>query len=246
MTPNRRPLGPDVDLESEPDSEPSLSRIPSSRIRDPEPDPDGSHRSVRIVPPPFDPARARPSTIIYVHLSAEALTAGGGVARMEGIGPVLLSQLRRLLGAHTRIRLQPVIDLNNQPAAVDCYEIPDRIRDHLILTNPADRFPYAAGMARTPNRTCDIDHTIPYRAMADGGPPGQTRVDQLAPLSRFHHRIRTHGGWPLRQPEPGTLLWRTPHGRIYLVNQSGTHPLGNGTFAYAIWESAAPRMDLAS
>ena len=195
---------------------------------------------MRIVPPPFDPARARPSTIIYVHLSAEALTAGGGVARMEGIGPVLLSQLRRLLGAHTRIRLQPVIDLNNQPAAVDCYEIPDRIRDHLILTNPADRFPYAAGMARTPNRTCDIDHTIPYRAMADGGPPGQTRVDQLAPLSRFHHRIRTHGGWPLRQPEPGTLLWRTPHGRIYLVNHSGTHPLGNGDFAHAIWHAADP------
>ena len=43
----------------------------------------------------------------------------------------------------------------------------------------------------------------------------------------------------LRQPEPGVYLWRSPHGRIYLVNPSGTHPLGDHPFAQAIWHAGA-------
>ena len=50
-----------------------------------------SHRSLQLIPPPFDPDRARPRAVIYVHLSAEALTAGTGIARIENIGPVLLA-----------------------------------------------------------------------------------------------------------------------------------------------------------
>ena len=107
------PADTDTDTDTKPEIEDPLG---------PEPDPDAEHRSVTIVPPPFDPAKARPSTVIYVHLSEEALAAGRGVARMEGIGPVLLSQFRRLLGDHTTITVRPVVDLNDQPAPVDCYE----------------------------------------------------------------------------------------------------------------------------
>ena len=42
----------------------------------------------------------------------------------------------------------------------------------------------------------------------------------------------------MRQPEPGTWVWRTPHGRIFLVNSSGTHPLGKSAFARRIWRAA--------
>ena len=62
----------------------------------------------------------------------------------------------------------------------------------------------------------------------------------VAPLARFHHRVRTHGDLQVRQPEAGTVVWRSPHGRIYLVNNSGTHPLGAGPFAHAIWHTADP------
>jgi hypothetical protein len=46
-------------------------------------------------------------------------------------------------------------------------------------------------------------------------------------MVRFGHRIKTHGyGWQLRQPTPGTYLWRTPHSYWYRVDTDGTHPLG--------------------
>ena len=58
--------------------------------------------------------------------------------------------------------------------------------------------------------------------------------------------LQTHGGWQVRQPEPSTWLWRTPHRRIYLVNATGTHPLGNTEFAQTIWHAASPPQQLAS
>jgi hypothetical protein len=74
------------------------------------------------------------------------------------------------------------------------------------------------------SRSIDVDHTIPYLSPDKGGPPGQTRLGNLGPHTRRHHREKTHGRWQVRQPEAGTWLWRSPHGRIYLVNASGTHP----------------------
>ena len=97
-------------------------------------------------------------------------------------------------------------------------------------------FPYAA----TVSRSIDIDHTIPYLSPDRGGqPPGQTRIGNLGPHVRRHHNVKTHGRWQVRQPEPGTWLWRSPHGRIYLVNATGTHPLGNTEYAQTIWHAAA-------
>ncbi|MBA3527962.1 MAG: hypothetical protein H0T91_01345, partial [Propionibacteriaceae bacterium] len=41
-------------------------------------------------------------------------------------------------------------------------------------------------------------------------------------------------------PEPGSYLWRSPHGWTYLVNSTGTHQLGNTSFAQTIWRAAQP------
>jgi hypothetical protein len=196
---------------------------------------DDVHRSLQLTSPPFDPERARPRAIVYVHLSQEALTAGTGVARIEDVGPVLLGRLRTLLGDRCRISVKPVIDLPAGHTPVDCYEIPARLREQLRLRYPADVFPYAAAVSRR----MDMDHTIPYLSPDKGGPPGQTGIGNLGPHVRRNHRRKTHAGWQVRQPEPGTWLWRSPHRRIYLVNPSGTHPLGNTEFAQAIWQAAA-------
>ena len=131
-------------------------------------------RSLPIVPPPFDPARARPRAIVYIHLSEAALSAGRGIARVEDIGPVLLTRLRDLVGETTQILLKPVIDLNDVPPPVDSYEIPDIIREHLRLRQPVDVFPYAAGGTRR----MDLDHTLSYVPPEQGGPPGQTGVEK--------------------------------------------------------------------
>ena len=68
----------------------------------------------------------------------------------------------------------------------------------------------------------DLDHTMPW---VDTGPPGQTRVGNLGKLTRFEHRVKTHGkGWRHRQPEPGVHHWRTPTGHEFTVDHTGTHP----------------------
>jgi Domain of unknown function (DUF222) len=148
------------------------------------------HRSLQIAAPPFDAERARPRAVIYIHLSEEAVTAGTGVARVEEVGPVPLSRLRTLLGEHCTISVKPVIDLPAGHIPVDCYEIPARLREQLQLRYPADVFPYPAGVSRR----LDLDHTIPYWSLDQGGPPGQTRIGNLGPHRRRNHRRKTHGG----------------------------------------------------
>jgi hypothetical protein len=197
-----------------------------------------AHRSLRLMPPPFHPDRARPRAVVYVHLSEEAVRSGTGVARVEEVGPVLLGRLHALLGDHCTISLKPVIDLPAGHIPVDGYEIPARLREQLQLRNPADVFPYAAAVSRL----IDLDHTIPYLSPEKGGPPGQTAIGKLGPHTRYHHRVKTHGGWQVRQPEPGTWLWRSPHGWIYLVNATGAHPLGDTAYADTIWRAASPHV----
>jgi hypothetical protein len=222
---------PDADP---PEAQPSTTKPSDPASPEAKPS-DGNHRSLQLTPPPFDPDRARPRAVVYVHLSAEALTAGAGVARVEDVGPVLLSRLHSLLGNRCSINLKPVIDLPAGHTPIDAYEIPASLREQLLLRNPADVFPYAAAVTRS----IDIDHTIPYLHPDRGGPPGQTSIGNLGPHTRRHHRLKTHGGWQVRQPETGTWLWRSPRQRIYLVNATGTHPLGDTQYVQAIWHAAA-------
>jgi len=56
---------------------------------------------------------------------------------------------------------------------------------------------------------CDIDHTIDH---AIGGP---TSHHNLALLCRHHHRLKHEAGWHLTQPDPGTLIWTSPHGDTF-------------------------------
>ncbi len=96
------------------------------------------------------------------------------------------------------------------------------MREALYLRNPACVAPYATNLSRRK----DADHVVPYLSPDRGGPPGQTAMDNLGLLSRFPHRVKTHGRWSLRQPSPGVFEWRSPHGYWFRVDHTGTHPLG--------------------
>ena len=51
----------------------------------------------------------------------------------------------------------------------------------------------------------------------------KTSSENLGPLCRRHHRLKTfHSGWSYTQLDPGTYLWRSPHGYHYLRDQDGT------------------------
>ncbi len=171
-----------------------------------------------------DPKRLLPQATLYVHLSQAALDGvGGGVARVENLGPVTVDQVAAFLG-HRNVRVVPVIDVAGQ-APVDGYEAPARMREALHLRSPACAFPWATHVSRRK----DAEHVEPYRPPSRGGPPGQTSMANLGWVSRFPHRLKTHGRWRLRQPEPGVFLWRSPHGWWWRVDHHGSHPLGRET-----------------
>ena len=150
---------------------------------------------------------------LYIHVSAADLATGTGVARVEGRGPVALEVVREWVGK-TDLRIRQVIDVA-QRISVDAYEIPDRLREQVLVRDPVCVFPWCA--VRSHRR--DIDHIVPYD---DTGPPGQTNSDNLAPLCRFHHRLKTHGGWVYHRDESGDYRWTSPRGRTYTVSHTGT------------------------
>lgn len=164
-----------------------------------------------------DLTRLRPIATLYVHLHEAALRGEtSGVARCEGVGPVLVQQVTHLLG-HANVALQPVIDLHDQ-VSINAYEHPESLKERVWLTTPGDYFPYATGTSRE----VDYDHPVPYLA---GGPPGQTGTLNSGPLGRTNHRAKTHLGYRSRQTGPGEYVWRTPHGHHRLVDNLGTHYL---------------------
>ncbi|MCW2791490.1 MAG: hypothetical protein JWO76_588 [Nocardioides sp.] len=175
-------------------------------------------------------SRLRPRTVLYVHLHEAALSgAAPGVARVEGIGPVALSQLTELLG-HSHVTVKPVVDLTERISSL-AYEHPRSVKERIHLRHPGDVFPHAT---RT-SRTVDLDHPVPYDPL---GPPGQTSSHTGRPLSRTPHRAKTHLAYRVTALPTGETLWRTPHGLHRLVDSAGTHRLDPDDVA--AWTSDDP------
>jgi len=100
-------------------------------------------------------------------------------------------------------------------AAGDCsheretraYKLSAALRHLIEVRNPTCTFPGC----RRPARRCDQDHTTPFH---QGGRSCECNV---APLCRFHHKVKQADGWKLTQPVPGTLVWVAPSGWTYTV-----------------------------
>lgn len=151
------------------------------------------------------------------------------IARVEGVGPVLLSQVQEWLGTASRIRVAPVIDPGAIPP-VDAYEFPERMREALWLRTPTSVFPYSTNLSRG----MDINHTDPYRV----GGARQTGLHNAGPLGRAEHRFVTHGRISMRQPGPGVYVFKTMYGRVLITNPTGTFDLGDREWAAAVWQLA--------
>ncbi len=215
---------------------------------EPEPEPaegeaEEEHQSLNLTAPAdLDVKAARPRVVLSFHLNSATVRDGHGLVRPEDGEALTLDEFTAWLtrsGCHVTVR--PVVDPAHL-APVDGYETPTRLRAALRLRHPAEVFPYGVGTSAH----LDLDHTIPYWPPSRGGPPGQTGLVNLGPLSRSSHRAVTHGGWRRRQPEPGRYVFRSPTGHVYLVTNQGTLPLGRNRFADQIWRAATPRPALAA
>jgi hypothetical protein len=163
------------------------------------------------------PAKQRPAQL-HIHLSLDAVNdAFGPVARVEGLGPMVLSQVRDLL-RHRDVTITPVVDLN-AGRSVNGNEHPTDVKRRTELRTVGDRFPHATTRWRHGGRPPDHDHTVPYD---DTGPPGQTGDHNDTPLTRTAHRAKTHLGYSVFQIGPDRWVWGTPHGLYRLVTGNGT------------------------
>ena len=166
-------------------------------------------------PAPVRPKRKRRPAVINVHLTDQVLSGQvDGIARVEALGPMLLEQVADLV-QHRNITVQPVIDLNTGHS-VNGYEHPTAVKPRTRLRTVYDVFPHSSSRA---TGRLDHDHPTPYDP---GGPPGQTGDHNDAPLTRFHHRAKTHEGYKVGQLGLGAYRWVTPHGLARVVTPRGT------------------------
>ena len=177
------------------------------------------------------PPRTRGTVRVFIHLALGADGLLAPVARVEGMGPVLATQLADLLRHHD-ITLTPAIDLHHG-RSVNGYEHPTDVRQRVTLRTTGSVFPHATDLTRHAGRPPDLDHVVPYRSPRTGGPPGQTGDHNAAPLQRLTHRAKTHLGYQVHQLGPNRWIWRTPHGLTRLVDATGTHHLSPAEYALA-------------
>lgn len=134
-------------------------------------------------------------------------------AMVPGLGPIP-ADLARALAADGRWHAW-ITDSAGQITATGSagYTPSAAVARAVRAREPHCRMP---GCRRAADR-CDLDHTIPY-------PHGTTTVQNLGPLCRRHHNLKTHLGWRLEpHPEPSegssgsracaiAWQWTTPAG----------------------------------
>jgi hypothetical protein len=173
------------------------------------------------------PSHRGGTTNLYLHLTpadlAVDLTGGAGAASIEKLGAattrLLTDWFTRFAATGTKITIRPVLDLNSQEA-VDQHDPPEAMRETVLLRDAHCVFP---GCGRD-SRACDLDHITEYFPMEDGGPPGQTRPANLAPLCRTHHRVKTHSRWRYKRLDDGAYTWTSPTDHQYIVTPTSRRP----------------------
>jgi hypothetical protein len=159
---------------------------------------------------------AAPATL-YLHISTDDLRSatvgvpnqGGSVERL---GAATLDLLADWLRRTDRVTIRPVLDPTRLDP-VDRHDPPEPMREAVILRDGHCVFPGCTVDART----CDLDHIDPYVPPDDGGPPGQTRLANLACLCRRHHRLKTFTARTYRRAPDGDYTWTSPHGTTFTV-----------------------------
>lgn len=125
---------------------------------------------------------------------------------LEGFGVIDADQVRELAEAASQLVLDAAVD----PAAARRYRPSAAVARAVRCRDLTCRFPGCSRRATI----CDLDHTIPFDHL-DPSAGGQTVPSNLKCLCRFHHRMKTFGGWADRQLADGTVIWTSPSGATF-------------------------------
>ncbi len=151
--------------------------------------------------------RRRPDVQVTIDL-ATLLGLADRPGELAGYGPIPASAARALAadGNWRRLVTDPLTG-----ALLDygrtTYTPPAALVDFLLARDGTCRFPGCS----LPAVRCDLDHGV---AWEDGG---GTDRDNLGPLCRRHHRLKTHTGWALRRNADASVTWTSPAGAIYTL-----------------------------
>ncbi|HEY0217717.1 MAG TPA: DUF222 domain-containing protein [Cellulomonas sp.] len=163
-------------------------------------------------------ARGGVRTVVRVTVPLSTLMGmAEGPGELAGYGPIDPVQARALAagGVWRRLVTDPlsgaVLDVGRTS-----YRPPAALAEHVRARD---------GRCARPGCTvdadgCDLDHTVEFHGpAASGAPPGTgtTSADNLGPLCRRDHRLKTDGGFTLRQVSPGVYEWTSPAGHRYRV-----------------------------
>ena len=145
----------------------STPAAPPPSATSPAPRPRSTSRPGRQEPATPDGLPAAREVVLHAHFDATLdglATVFGPTGRMEeGQRLVLLDQVKDWCAdSRTKVTVKPVIDLNAD-LATPAYEVPDRIREQVILRDRTCVFPWCT----RPARGCDIDHVTPHDPDAD-------------------------------------------------------------------------------
>ncbi|MCG7287788.1 DUF222 domain-containing protein [Cellulomonas sp. ACRRI] len=160
----------------------------------------------------------RPGAEVRVTIAASTLLGlDDEPADLDGYGPIDAVRARALADGAIwrRIVTDPVTD-QVLDVGRERYRPPAGLAE---LVRTRDGTCVAPGCT-VPARRADLDHTTEYQRQP-GDPPdqplGRTDADNLGPMCHRHHRLKTDGGFRLRQIQPGLFEWITPAGHRYLV-----------------------------
>lgn len=159
--------------------------------------------------------KLQPRVSVEVVVEADAVGADP-VARIDDATLIATSTLGEVLSGKT-VQLRPVIDLPRLPDE-DQYRPTLAMRRAVLARWRSEAFPFST----TRSIRSQLDHVISYFR---NGPPGQTGLKKLIPLTSRVHRPKTALVWLVRMDEHARPIWTSPLGYQYLVTPYGTEPL---------------------